>query len=97
MAGYVGLEGESVNNLIKSLSQETWRKRRAGLHLFNDYMLEKNINVETVLRGRAEVILSNCLSWREMRGGKGVLEDLRKIRTHVGVALSMFSESRNVG
>ncbi|KAA6360192.1 MAG: hypothetical protein EZS28_044281, partial [Streblomastix strix] len=42
-------------------------------------------------------IISNALTWRELQGGNHMLEDLRKIKTHDGMVLSMFSSQDNVG
>jgi hypothetical protein len=50
-----------------------------------------------ILGKRADICLANALSWREKGEKNGMIEDLRKMRTHVGVALSMFLEVRDVG
>ncbi|KAA6372477.1 MAG: hypothetical protein EZS28_031997 [Streblomastix strix] len=82
--------------MIESASMETLRKRRAGLHIFYGYMEEKNKELDEVFKARPDVILSNALTWREKKGGKGALEEMRKLKTHMGVALSMFSDMRDV-
>ncbi|KAA6354152.1 MAG: hypothetical protein EZS28_050319 [Streblomastix strix] len=92
----IGLEDEAVSNIILSSSQETWRKRRAGLHLFQQYIVEKKLEVKQILTGKADVILANALTQLEKRGGKSVLQDMKKMKTHAGVALSMFQETRDV-
>ncbi|KAA6364646.1 MAG: hypothetical protein EZS28_039827, partial [Streblomastix strix] len=96
MAGRVGLDGEAMNNMNESSSMETWRKRRIGLHVFCVYMEENNMELEEVFKASPDVILSNALSWREKKGGKGALEEMRKLKTHMGILLSMFSDMRDV-
>jgi hypothetical protein len=49
-----------------------------------------------VFKARPDVLLSNALTWREKKGGKRALEEMRKLKTHIGVALSMFSDIRDV-
>ncbi|KAA6358461.1 MAG: hypothetical protein EZS28_046012, partial [Streblomastix strix] len=97
IASYVGLEEHTVMNIINSLSPETWRKRRAGMHLFSNYVKEKQVPMEQIVSKKADVLLSNALTWRELQGGDHMLEDLRKMKTHVGMVLSMFSSQDNVG
>ncbi|KAA6377205.1 MAG: hypothetical protein EZS28_027268 [Streblomastix strix] len=84
-------------NIINSLSPETQHKRRAGMHLFNNYLKEKQVPMEQIVLKKADVLLSNALTWRELQGGNHMLEDLRKMKTHVGMVLSMFSSQDNVG
>ncbi|KAA6371802.1 MAG: hypothetical protein EZS28_032669 [Streblomastix strix] len=96
MGRYIGLEDEAMSNIILSTSQETWRKRRAGLHLFSEYMEEKKLGIRNILTGRADVLQANSLSWMEKKSGKSLLQNMRKMKTHTGVALSMFSETCNV-
>ncbi|KAA6355110.1 MAG: hypothetical protein EZS28_049363, partial [Streblomastix strix] len=95
IASYVGLEEHTVMNIINSLSPETWRKRRAGMHLFSNYVKEKQVPMEQIVSKKADVLLSNALTWRELQGGDHMLEDLRKMKTHVGMVLSMFSSQDN--
>ncbi|KAA6392865.1 MAG: hypothetical protein EZS28_011609 [Streblomastix strix] len=59
-------------------------------------MAEKKLEVKQILTGKADVILANALTWLEKRGGRSVLQDMKKMKTHAGVALSMFSETRDV-
>ncbi|KAA6373797.1 MAG: hypothetical protein EZS28_030676 [Streblomastix strix] len=73
---------------------ETWRKRRDGLHVFCMYMEEKKMDLDEVFKARPDIILSNSLTWREKKGGKGALEVMKKLKTHMEVALSMFSDKR---
>ncbi|KAA6358060.1 MAG: hypothetical protein EZS28_046414 [Streblomastix strix] len=73
MAGFIGLDDDIIVNLIGSLSGEAWRKRRAGLYLFGEYVEE-----------------------RAAKGGVKAKEELRKMRTHAGMALGMFASSGNV-
>ncbi|KAA6328851.1 MAG: hypothetical protein EZS28_053672, partial [Streblomastix strix] len=95
-AGRVRLDEEAVNNVIESSNMETWRKRRTGLHAFCVNMKEKNVDLDEVFKSRPDVILSNALTWREKKGSMGALEETRKLKTHMGVALSMFSDMRDV-
>ncbi|KAA6397633.1 MAG: hypothetical protein EZS28_006842 [Streblomastix strix] len=92
MAKYIGLDSETIKNIINAIIHETWRKRHAGLHLFNKYLNEKKLELSDILNQRADVVLANSLTWREKQEEKSKLEDLTKMRTHVGIALSMFSE-----
>ncbi|KAA6390724.1 MAG: hypothetical protein EZS28_013747, partial [Streblomastix strix] len=96
IASYVGLEEHTVMNIINSLSPETWRKRRSGMHLFSNYIKEKQVPMEQIVSKNADVLLSNALTWRELQGGNHMLEDLRKKKTRVGMVLSMFSSQNNV-
>ncbi|KAA6355652.1 MAG: hypothetical protein EZS28_048820, partial [Streblomastix strix] len=41
----------------------------------------------------ADVILVKTLTGLEKKGGKSVPQDMKKMKTHAGVALSMFSET----
>jgi hypothetical protein len=59
-------------------------------------MKEKNLNVKEILTGRVDVKLANALSRREEKGGTYMIQDARKMKTHVGIALSLFSEMRDV-
>ncbi|KAA6372393.1 MAG: hypothetical protein EZS28_032081 [Streblomastix strix] len=96
IAGRVGLDGGAVNNVTESSSMKIWRKRRAGLHVFCMYIEVKNMNLYEIFKAGPDVILSNALIQREKKGGKGALEEIRKLKTHIGVALSMFSDMRDV-
>ncbi|KAA6364956.1 MAG: hypothetical protein EZS28_039516 [Streblomastix strix] len=97
MSQNIGFNDEITMNLISAIRQETWRKRRAELHFFSNYFNEKKLELLDILYKIANVILANCLTWREKQEEKSKFEELRKIRTHVGVALSMLSECRDVG
>ncbi|KAA6372647.1 MAG: hypothetical protein EZS28_031827 [Streblomastix strix] len=97
IASYVGLEEHTVMNIINSFNPETQGKRRAGILLLSNYVKEKQIPMEQILSKKADILLSNALTWREPQGGNHMLEDLRKIKTHVGMVLSMFSSQVNVG
>ncbi|KAA6355458.1 MAG: hypothetical protein EZS28_049014, partial [Streblomastix strix] len=92
----VELDDGVLINIISSVCQETLRKKRARLHLFNDYMKEKNLCVKEILAGRVDVKLAKALSWREEKGGTKMLHDARKTKTHVGIALCLFSEIHDV-
>ncbi|KAA6353118.1 MAG: hypothetical protein EZS28_051355, partial [Streblomastix strix] len=96
LVGRIGLDGETVNNVIESSSMETWRTRRAGLHVFCMYMEEKKMDLNEVLKARQNIILSNVFVWRVKKGGLGALEEMSKLETYIGVALSMFSDMSDV-
>ncbi|KAA6374417.1 MAG: hypothetical protein EZS28_030054, partial [Streblomastix strix] len=70
------------------IKAEIWRKKRAGLHIFSNYIFKKKLELPDILNKRADVILANCLTLREKQERKSKLEELRKIRIHVGVALN---------
>jgi hypothetical protein len=36
-----GLGKDAIETVIGSMSAETWRKRRAGIHILNEFMLEE--------------------------------------------------------
>ncbi|KAA6377407.1 MAG: hypothetical protein EZS28_027067, partial [Streblomastix strix] len=77
MAGRVGLDGGAVNNVIESSSMETWRKRRAGLHVFCEYMEEKKVDLDEIFKARPDVILSNALTWRAIGADRLVIVGAR--------------------
>ncbi|KAA6357889.1 MAG: hypothetical protein EZS28_046583, partial [Streblomastix strix] len=52
-------DDETTMNIINAMSQETWRKRRARLHLFNKYLNEKKLELSDILNQRADVVLAN--------------------------------------
>ncbi|KAA6387790.1 MAG: hypothetical protein EZS28_016683 [Streblomastix strix] len=62
MGRSVGIEDETLNNVIQSVSGETWRKRRAGLHLFLDNMNSKKLHIVDILHGRSDIILAKALT-----------------------------------
>lgn len=96
MAGFIGLEDDTLVNLIGSLGGENWRKRRVGLHLFGEYVEERGLMLEDILGKKADVVLANALTWRVAKGDIKAKEDLRKIKTPVDMALGMFASSGNV-
>jgi hypothetical protein len=55
------------------MSFETWRKRRAGVHVLDDYFKEESLDLDKIKDLRADVVLVNALSWRAKKGGKGCL------------------------
>ncbi|KAA6383788.1 MAG: hypothetical protein EZS28_020685 [Streblomastix strix] len=92
----VWLDGEAVSDVIESSSMETWRKRRSGLHVFCGYLEEKKKDLNEVFKTRPDVILSNILTQIEKKGDEGALDEMRKLKSYKGVALSLFSDMRNV-
>ncbi|KAA6391180.1 MAG: hypothetical protein EZS28_013296, partial [Streblomastix strix] len=91
MAGFIGLDDDTVVNLIGSLSGETWRKRRAGLRLFSEYVEERVLKLEELLGKKSDIVLANALTWRAVNGGVQAKVELRKIITHAEIALGMFA------
>ncbi|KAA6370560.1 MAG: hypothetical protein EZS28_033913 [Streblomastix strix] len=92
----VELDYRAFNNITCIVCQEIWRKRRAGLHLLNDYMKETNFNEQEIQAGRVDGNLAIALSLREEKGRTKMIQDAMKMKTHVGVTLSLFSEIRDV-
>ncbi|KAA6379997.1 MAG: hypothetical protein EZS28_024480 [Streblomastix strix] len=91
-----GLTEQSVEVVIIAMSAETWRKRRAGVHLLKKYMIEKNLSLDDIKEAHPDVTMVNMLTWRNEKGGARCVADMLKIKTHVGVALGMFHNSQDV-
>ncbi|KAA6395487.1 MAG: hypothetical protein EZS28_008986 [Streblomastix strix] len=91
-----GLQNQSIDVVIGSMSTETWRKRRAGIHILNDFLEEQKISLEQLRQMRADVTLVNALTWRNNKGGNKCLQDLRKLKKHGGIALAMFYNTDDV-
>ncbi|KAA6377599.1 MAG: hypothetical protein EZS28_026875 [Streblomastix strix] len=45
---------------------------------FNTYLQEKKLELDKLLKRSADVILANCLSWKEKQSDKSKLQELRK-------------------
>ncbi|KAA6367582.1 MAG: hypothetical protein EZS28_036891, partial [Streblomastix strix] len=91
-----GLLKDAIETVIGSMSAETWRKRRAGIHILNELMLDENLSLEQMKGMRADVILVNALTWRNIKGGTKCLQDLRKLKMHGGIALGMLFDTEDV-
>jgi hypothetical protein len=55
------------------------------------------LKLDEIVGKKADVVLANALTWREKKGGKLMLEELRKKITHIGVVLRIFANSGNIG
>ncbi|KAA6390128.1 MAG: hypothetical protein EZS28_014344 [Streblomastix strix] len=56
-------------------------------------MNEKKLEVKQILTGKTNVILVSAKTWQMKGRRKSVLQDLKKIKTLAGAALSMFSDT----
>ncbi|KAA6380032.1 MAG: hypothetical protein EZS28_024443 [Streblomastix strix] len=72
------------------MNPETWRKRRADIHILNDFFEDQKIDLDKLRQMRADVTLVNALTWLNGKGGNRCLQDLRKLKMHGGIALAMF-------
>ncbi|KAA6373434.1 MAG: hypothetical protein EZS28_031040 [Streblomastix strix] len=93
----IGLGKDAIESMIGSMCTETWRKRRAGIHILNEFILDKNISLEQMKRMRANVILVNALTWRNTKGGTKCLQYLRKLKMHGVIALVMLPNTEEIG
>jgi hypothetical protein len=74
--------------MIDSSNWETWRKRRAGLSLMAKYMKLNNIESETLLNEKPDVIIVNAMTWINELGGKSRKSNLIAIKTHTSAVLA---------
>jgi hypothetical protein len=58
------------------MSAETWRKRRAGVHLLKEYMDEKDLSLDDIKEARPDVTMVNMLTWRNEKGGARCVADM---------------------
>ncbi|KAA6381863.1 MAG: hypothetical protein EZS28_022610 [Streblomastix strix] len=59
-------------------------------------MQEKKIQLGEIFKARPDVILNCTLTREERKECNGALEEIRKLKTHIGVAFSLFSDIRDV-
>jgi hypothetical protein len=63
IATAAGLDSGTVNTLIANMNFETWRKRRSGLTLLDDYLQTVIIPITSLIGDRPDIILLNALNW----------------------------------
>jgi hypothetical protein len=73
MLAATGLGGDAVEIVIGSMSPETWRKRRAGIHTLNEFFEDLKIDLDKLRQMRADVTLVNALTWLNCKGGNKCL------------------------
>ncbi|KAA6374758.1 MAG: hypothetical protein EZS28_029716 [Streblomastix strix] len=96
IATAAGLDSGTVNTLIANMNFETWRKRRSGLTLLNDYLQTVIIPITSLIGDRPDILLLNALNWVKNQNQINKIQQLKSLRTHGSVTLSQFSKMTNV-
>ncbi|KAA6386029.1 MAG: hypothetical protein EZS28_018442, partial [Streblomastix strix] len=84
-----------------SKGQDLFRQMAGFIGLDDDTVVnligkERGLKRENILRKKADVVLGKTLTQSATTGGVKEKKDLRKIKSHVGMALGMFAKSGNV-
>ncbi|KAA6373400.1 MAG: hypothetical protein EZS28_031074 [Streblomastix strix] len=96
LAAQSGLGQLTIDELIKSISFETWRKRRTGLTYLADYIKSQGKKLEDFLGTRPDAELVNALMWLKLNGGVKYKSKIQSLRTHGCVVLSQFSQMPDI-
>ncbi|KAA6357614.1 MAG: hypothetical protein EZS28_046859 [Streblomastix strix] len=78
------------------MSLETWRKRRAALHILNELCEDQNMCLDKLRQMRADKTLVNALTWPNNKGRNKYTQDLRKLKMHGGIAFAMYFNAEDV-
>ncbi|KAA6365575.1 MAG: hypothetical protein EZS28_038899 [Streblomastix strix] len=96
LAAQSGLGQLTIDELIKSTSFETWRKRRTGLTYLADYIKSQGKKQEDFLDTRLDAVFVNALTWLKSNGGVKYKSKIKSLRTHGCVVLSQFSQMLDI-
>ncbi|KAA6391517.1 MAG: hypothetical protein EZS28_012961 [Streblomastix strix] len=91
-----GLNEQSIDGMITKMNQETWQKRRTGLDVLSDYILQQKIKIESFIGNKTDIELVNALVWVYNGGGDKLKQRIRKLRMHGCATLQQFSEMKDI-